>query len=206
MAIGPDEPVTHGHVVRCDNFGAGVLVADHLFALGHTRIAFAGGPRDSRDSSDRLRGLREGLLAHRIRIRTEWVSFCRSYLPQSGEEYALRFLKQRPGVTAVVLGNDALALGFMRELQQRGLTVPRDLSVVGFDGVPEGARVLPALTTVTQPMREMGRAACRRLLSEIEAPGADPPSTIEYRMELLVRESTGAAAPLRQSRAPARSR
>lgn len=205
VAIGPDEPVTQGHVVRCDNYGAGVLVADHLVQLGHTHIAFAGGPRDSRDTGDRLRGLREGLLAHRLRIRTEWVTFCRSYAPQSGEEYALRFLKRRPGVSAVVLGNDALALGFMRALQQRGLVIPRDLSVVGFDGVPEGARVLPALTTVSQPMREMGRAACRRLLGEIEAPGAERPTTIEYRMELLVRESTG-SAPLRQARGSARAR
>jgi LacI family transcriptional regulator len=193
VAIAPDEPVTHGHVVRCDNYGAGILVAEHLVKLGHSRIAFAGGPRDSRDTSDRLRGLRDGLLPHRLRIRTEWVTFCRSYLPQSGEEYAQRFLKRRPDVTAVVLGNDALALGFMRQLQQQGLAVPRELSIVGFDGVPEGARVLPALTTVSQPMREMGRAACRRLLAEIEAPGDERPSAIEYHMELLVRESTGPA-------------
>jgi LacI family transcriptional regulator len=206
VAIGPDEPVTHGHVVRCDNYGAGVLVADHLVQLGHTRIAFAGGPRDSRDAGDRLRGLRDGLLAHRLRIRTEWVSFCRSYLPQAGEEYALRFLKRRLGVSAVVLGNDALALGFMRQLQQRGLSIPRELSIVGFDGVPEGARVLPALTTVIQPMREMGRAACRRLLSEIEAPGAEPPTTVEYRMELAVRESTGPPAGARQARPSARAK
>jgi LacI family transcriptional regulator len=204
VAIGPDEPVTHGHVVRCDNLGAGTLVADHLVQLGHTRIAFAGGPRDSRDTSDRLRGLRDGLLAHRIRIRTEWVSFCRSYAPQAGEEYALRFLRRRPDVTAVVLGNDALALGFMRELQRRGLAIPRDLSVVGFDSVPEGARMSPALTTVAQPMREMGRTACRKLLAEIDSPGDERPSTIEYRMELLVRESTG-AAPLPQPRGSARS-
>ena len=104
-----------------------------------------------------------------------------------------RFLTRPRDVTAVVLGNDALALAFMRVLIQRGVVIPRDLSVVGFDGVPEGARFLPALTTVAQPMREMGRSACHRLLAEIESPGVKPPSTIEYGMELLVRESTGPA-------------
>ncbi len=197
VAIGPDEPISQGHVVRCDNYSAGVLVAEHLAALGHTRVAFAGGPRDSRDTEDRLRGLREGLEARGAQIRTEWVSFCRSYDPEAGEEYAQLFLKRRPTVTAVVLGNDALALAFMRALLQRGVIIPRDLSVVGFDGVPEGARMLPALTTVAQPMRLMGREACRRLLGEIDAPGAEQPTTIEYRMELIVRESTGVAPPRR---------
>jgi LacI family transcriptional regulator len=202
VAVGPDEPVTRGHVVRCDNRSAGALVADHLAALGHTRIAFAGGPRDSRDTTDRLHGLREGLAAHGIRVRTECVSFCRSYEPEAGEEYAQRFLKRRLAVTAVVLGNDALALAFMRVLLRRGIAIPRVLSVVGFDGVPEGARGLPALTTVAQPMREMGRAACHRLLAEIELPGTEQPTSLEYPMELVVRESTG-PAPQRHAGLPA---
>jgi LacI family transcriptional regulator len=193
VAVAPDEPIEQGRVVCCDNRGAGVHVADHLVALGHTRIAFAGGPRDARDSDDRLRGLREGLASHGIRIRTEWVSFCRSYESEAGEEYAEVFLKRRPDVTAVVLGNDELALAFMRVLLERGVAIPRTLSVVGFDGVAEGARMLPALTTVAQPMRRMGRAACQRLLAEIASPGSEPPGTLEFPMELLVRESTGPA-------------
>ncbi len=203
VAVLPDAPVADRQVVRCDNRSGGVLVGEHLAQLGHTRIAFAGGPRDSRDTADRLRGLQEGLLAHGLRIRTDWVSFCRSYEPEAGDEYARGFLRRRPDVTAVVLGNDALALGFMRALLQRGVSIPRELSVVGFDGVPEGARVLPGLTTVAQPMREMGRAACRRLLAEIESPGVERPGAIEYHMELLVRESTD-AAPMR-ARRPARA-
>jgi LacI family transcriptional regulator len=199
VAVGPDEPVADVNVVRCDNRGGGALVAHHLAQLGHSRVAFAGGPRDSRDTADRLRGLREGLVAHGIRIRTDWVYFCRSYEAEAGDEYARTFLRRRPDVTAVVLGNDALALGFMRALLQRGVSIPQDLSVVGFDGVPEGARVLPGLTTVAQPMREMGRAACRRLLAQIESPGTVGTGAIEYRMELLVRESTD-AAPVRSSR------
>jgi len=194
VAIGPDEPIACGHVVRCDNYAAGMLVADHLAELGHTRIAFCGGPRDSRDSQDRLRGLREGLLRHGLRIKTQWVWFCRSYEAEVGEEAARVFLRRRLGVSAVVMGNDALALGFMRVVQQSGVAVPQALSLVGFDGISEGARVLPALTTVAQPMREMGRTACRRLLAEIESPGAETPTTVEYRMELIVRESTGPAA------------
>jgi len=89
------------------------------------------------------------------------------------------------------MGNDSLALGFMRVAQQRGIRIPQHLSIVGFDNVPEGALVWPGLTTVAQPMREMGRAACRRLFDMIAAL-ADL-EIIEYPMELIVRESTGAA-------------
>jgi LacI family transcriptional regulator len=87
------------------------------------------------------------------------------------------------------MGNDALALGFMRVAQQRGVRIPRDLSIVGFDDVAVGALMWPGLTTVAQPMREMGRAACRRLFEAIAAPGLL--ETIEYPVSLVVRESTG---------------
>jgi LacI family transcriptional regulator len=88
----------------------------------------------------------------------------------------------------VVLGNDALAIGFMRAARQRGVQVPRDLSVAGFDGIPEGARSWPGLTTMEQPMREMGRDACRRLFTAIAAD--EEPATKQYSMTLVVREST----------------
>jgi len=89
-----------------------------------------------------------------------------------------------------VLGNDALAIGFIRAAQQRGIEVPGDLSVAGFDGIPEAARSWPGLTTMAQPMREMGRDACRRLFTAIAA--AEEPTAVHYPMTLVVRESTSA--------------
>jgi LacI family transcriptional regulator len=192
VVVGPDEPVK-GHVVRCDNLAAGVLVADHLANLGHTEIAFAGGPRESQDSRDRLNGLREGLAARDITLRQDRVSFCESYEADVGADFARSFFKRKEDVTAMVLGNDSLALGFMRMALQRGVRIPADLSVVGFDGVPEGARVWPGLTTIAQPMRDMGRTACRTLLAQINGSSSEVESSVEYGVELVARESTGPA-------------
>ena len=91
----------------------------------------------------------------------------------------------------MVLANDALASGFMRVAHKAGIRIPGDLSIVGFDGLPEGERLWPALTSVAQPMREMGAAACRRLFEVIDTPGQV--QTIEFPMRLVVRESTAAA-------------
>ena len=82
-----------------------------------------------------------------------------------------------------------LAIGFIRAVQQQGVRVPGDLSVAGFDGIPEGAWSWPGLTTMAQPMREMGRDACRRLFLEIAA--GEERTNVEYAMTLVVRESTG---------------
>jgi LacI family transcriptional regulator, galactose operon repressor len=88
------------------------------------------------------------------------------------------------------MANDALAFGFMRVAQQRGLRMPEDLSLVAFDGLPQGELFHPALTTMAQPIREMGRAACRMLFDNIDTPGAV--ARMEFPMTLLVRESTAA--------------
>ena len=100
-------------------------------------------------------------------------------------------------MTAVAFANDAMAFGFMRVAHARGVRIPDDLSVVGFDGLPYGALWFPALTTVAQPMREMGRVACQRLFDTLAAPGRI--ERIEFPVELLVRESTGPAGATRPS-------
>ena len=104
-----------------------------------------------------------------IQMRDEDVSFRASYDAEEGAAFAETFLGKPPSPTAVVLGSDALAIGFIRAAQQRGIQIPGDLSVAAFDGIPEGARSWPGLTTMAQPMREMGRDACRRLFTEISA-------------------------------------
>lgn len=117
------------------------------------------------------------------------MSFCSSYEAEQGTAFAHRFFEKPVTVTALVLGNDALALGFMRAAHQRGLRIPEELSVTGFDGIPEAARFWPGLTTVVQPMREMGREACRRLFEAMSASAQR--TTVEYPMSLIARESSG---------------
>ncbi len=195
VAVVPDETVDHVQLVRCNNVSAGALAANHLADLGHTRIAFAGGPLHSLDSKHRLRGLREALAARGIRLDPKAVFACDSWEVEAGSSFAQAFLDAPLEVTAVVLANDALAFGFMRVAQQRGMRMPHDLSIIGFDGLPQGALFYPALTTISQPMREMGRVACRRLFEAIEDPGRI--EKIEFQMELVVRESTGPVGPLK---------
>jgi len=192
VIIAPDEIYPDVQVVRCNNIAAGSAVGAHLAALGHTRVGFAGGPEHSIDSKHRLRGLRDELARRGIQIDPAHIFICGSYTSEAGGEFANRFFESAPDLSALVLANDALAFGFMRVALQRGIRMPRDLSVIGFDGLPHGALFYPALTTVTQPMREMGRIACCRLFEAIDSPGRL--ETTEFPMALLERESTGAAS------------
>jgi len=190
VAIAPDEALANVAVVRADNIAAGRALGAHLVELGHTRVAFAGGPGVSVESRHRVQGLREELRKRGVPMRDEDISFRASYEAEEGAVFAEAFLKQPVRPTAVVLGNDALAIGFIRAVQQRGIEVPGDLSVAGFDGIPEGARSWPGLTTMAQPMQEMGRDACRRLFTAIAA--TEERTTVQYPMTLIVRESTSA--------------
>jgi LacI family transcriptional regulator len=196
VSVAPDEVVKKIHavrcsVVRCNNIAAGATVADHLADFRHCKIGYAGGPPRSLDSRHRLAGLRSRLRQLGIPIDRRHIWWCASYEAQAGIEFARTLLGKPLDITALVMGNDALALGFLRVAQQRGIRVPQSLSVVGFDNVPEGALVWPGLTTVAQPMREMGRAACSQLFENIAR--AANAQTVEYPMELVARESTGPA-------------
>ena len=192
VAVAPDETLTDVAVLRADNIAAGRTLGAHLAELGHTRVAFAGGPSASVESRHRLQGLREELEKRGSRMRKEDVCFRASYDAEEGAAYAETFLQQPTRPTAVVLGSDALAIGFIRAAQQRGVQMPRHLSVASFDGIPEGARSWPGLTTMAQPMRDMGRDACRRLFTAIGA--AEKRAVQQYSMTLVVRESTAPPA------------
>jgi LacI family transcriptional regulator len=193
VLIAPDLNAPAECIIRCNNVEAGRLVARHLARLGHQHVAFAGGPEESLDSRERLRGLSEGLAELGVTLAPEQIWFGRDYTPQVGTDYAERLLsqdaKQRP--SAVVLGNDVMALAFMRRLLQEGVAIPGAVSVVGFDGVPDGGRVWPGLTTVQQPTSQMGATAGRVLLECVENPERERVTNMEYGVELLIRESTG---------------
>jgi DNA-binding LacI/PurR family transcriptional regulator len=192
VLIGPDVKAPASSIVRCNNLDAGRLVADHLVELGHRRFAFAGGPRESIDTRDRLRGITQTLAEHDIDLPDERIWFGANYAPESGAEFARLFLSQadRARATAVVLGSDSMALGFLRTVLQAGLKVPEDVSVVGFDGIPEGGLYWPGLTTVVQPAQRMGASGCRALLECMANPDLERSADVQYGVELLVRESS----------------
>ncbi len=191
-AINDDEE----HIVRARNRKAGREVAAHLLDLGHTKLAYVGGPKVSLDSQERLIGIREVMSERGLTLEDRHVSAARNYLPQSGIEYTKIWLTLPPSErpTAVVLGNDEMALGFMGAVQAQGIKIPDDVSVVGFDNIVEGELWWPGLTTSSQPARQMGREACRLLLEEIESDDLEIAPPLELEMELVVRQSTSVPA------------
>jgi LacI family transcriptional regulator len=195
VLIGPDVKAPASSIVRCNNLDAGRLVGEHLIALGHKRLAFAGGPRESIDTRDRHRGLSQALADARLDLPEKRVWFGPHYYPESGVEYAHQFLAIPPRArpSAVVMGNDAMALGFMRTVLQQGVKIPDEVSVVGFDGIPEGGLYWPGLTTVLQPAHRMGASGCRALLEVMHSVDMERTADVQYGVELVVRESTGEA-------------
>jgi DNA-binding LacI/PurR family transcriptional regulator len=193
--VAPDENFDAGTAFFAHNRDAAHDVADHLVGLGHRRIAFVGGPEASLDSQDRLAGLREGLAGTPGALRPSAVSFAGTYLPAGGAEYARRWLSmpRTQAPTAVVFGNDELALGFMRAVLEQGVRIPDAVSVVGFDGTSLSALYWPGLTTAEQPTRAMGKSACRALLRIVQAGEKTRTPDLHLPMTLRIRESTGRA-------------
>lgn len=150
------------------------LATEHLLGLGHTRIAHIAGPQHWVEAHARLEGfttrLEEEGLAPAGVIAGDWSA-------ESGYRAGLRLLDEVPDLTAVFAGNDQMALGLLHACADRGLRVPDDLSVVGFDDVPEAAHYLPALTTIRQDFAEVGRRTIGVVLAELrgQAPTVDRP-------------------------------
>jgi LacI family transcriptional regulator len=193
--IAPDEHFDAGPAFRAHNRDAAHDVADHLLSLGHRAIAFVGGPEDSIDSQERLAGLKEGLSGTPAALRASAVTFARSYVASEGAVYAKRWLAmpRAQAPTAVVLGNDELALGFMRAILEQGVRIPDAVSVVGFDGTPLSALYWPGLTTAEQPTRVMGKSACRALVRVVGSSEKTRSPDLHLPMTLRLRESTGPA-------------
>jgi DNA-binding LacI/PurR family transcriptional regulator len=159
------------------------LATAHLVALGHRRIGHIAGPGEWLDASQRLSGFREELARHGLDASRVSVG---DWSAASGHRAALDLIDG--GATALFVGNDQMALGALSAAAGRGLSVPGDLSVVGFDDVPEAAFYSPPLTTVRQDLDEAGRRAVAMLLGESDAaPSVHP--------QLIVRASTARPHP-----------
>lgn len=172
--------------ISCDDRLAGELAVSHLVALGHTRIGFVSGP-------DRFLNVQRKLAGYRAAMRRELGAgddelVALSLFGVEGGEVAAGQLLSR-GATGIVCGSDLMALGAIRAARRRGLSVPRDVSVVGFDDSPLIAFTDPPLTTLRQPVAAMGNAAIRQLVDEINGHGA-PRSEYVFSPELVVRGST----------------
>ena len=176
---------------------------DHLLALGHERIGFITGTPGVGSSIERLAGYREALREAGMPLDDRLV-VTGDFLDAGGYDGANELLSLADPPTAIFASSDIAAFGVVRAARERGLAVPDDLSVVGFDDIPEASLVTPALTTVVQPLREMGRAAVRLLMGVLREPDR-PPTTVVLSTSLVVRDST-APPPARVTRVLAATR
>jgi LacI family transcriptional regulator len=176
-----------------------------LYALGHRRIAFMRGPRAIPDSEYRWEAIqqvgREMNLkidpALVIRIDSAGWSMKDGYhpmAPEIGYRPMQALLEKTREFTAIFCFNDIAAIGAIRALKDAGLAVPGDVSVVGFDDIQSAAYSTPSLTTVRQPLMEMGKRGAQVLLERIANRDKEYPSEIVMAPDLVIRESTGAAS------------
>lgn len=178
--------------VGATNWAGGKAAAEHLLGLGHERIAFFGGPSAAECSIARLHGYLAALMGRGITPRTEYI-FDGAFNRGSGVEAARKVLALKEPPTAIFAASDSIALGVLEVARERGLRVPEDLSLVGFDGTPLAEQTLPRLTSVAQPLQEMGRAALRGVLRLSQGEQLDSAHT-ELATELVVRDSTAPLA------------
>ncbi|WP_067482640.1 LacI family DNA-binding transcriptional regulator [Actinomadura hibisca] len=162
----------------------------HLAAMGHRRIGLAIGQEQYVPTRRKTEGFRRGMARHAGAAEVDDLIVNTMYTVEGGQAAAQRLLDQ--GCTAICCGNDMMALGAIRAARQRGLRVPQEVSVVGFDDSPLTAYLDPPLTTIRQSVRAMSLAAVDTLLQEISGTRAHRAELL-YRPELVVRSSTAAA-------------
>jgi DNA-binding LacI/PurR family transcriptional regulator len=182
VEAGPEEDVP---LVVIDQVAGARAATEHLLGLGHPTVWHVAGPQGFLEARRRVEGWAATLRAAGApvpeAVEGDWS-------PRSGYELADRLVRD-PAVTAIFAANDQMALGVLRRLHESGRDVPGDVSIVGFDDIPEAAYFTPPLTTVRQDFVEMGRRSVGALLGRLDAPDA-PAEHVVVAPELVVRAST----------------
>jgi len=177
-----------------DHERAAVLALNHIKELNHERIAFMKGNPISSDAKDRWEAI--CCVAARIGINIDPDLTVQLDVddptPKLGYPFAQQLLARQKPFTALFAYNDISAIGAIRAFQEKGLRIPQDISVLGFDDIPGAAFQTPSLTTVRQPLNRMGEVAAQTLLERIEGK-KEYPSEIAIEPDLVVRESTAKA-------------
>ena len=177
------------HNVSIDQFLGGRIATAHLADLGHRDIVHLAGPEWSLDANERLRGWKAELESRGLPVRPPIQG---DWTPDAGYRAAERILAD-PAVTAVFAASDQLALGLLHALTDRGVDVPGELSVIGFDDQPDAAHYHPPLTTMRQDFEQLGRQLMTALVGRLE--GDDLPPLPLQEPRLVVRSSTAPPRP-----------
>lgn len=191
VAIDPHTGPADLPIVESDSFGGAQQAVGHLIALGHRRIAFVAGRSDLRSSIARDAGYRRALAAAGLPFDPSLVGEG-SYENETVREIATNLLQRSDRPTAIFAANDVSAIAVIDVATAMGLSVPRDLSVVGFDDVPDASQLVPALTTVRQPMQRLGREAARMVVGML---GGSVPESTHLRLATRLVERATTAPP-----------
>ncbi|UAJ80208.1 LacI family DNA-binding transcriptional regulator [Leifsonia sp. ZF2019] len=179
------ESADDGHVAALDQMAGARLATRHLIELGHTRIRHLAGPQDWKEAEDRMNGFLAELSDHDLPITAPILG---DWTADLGYEVGLKIL-QHPDFSAVFASNDQMALGLIHAAADLGISVPEQLSIVGFDDIPEARHYSPPLTTVRQDFDSLGTRAITVLLAQIEGTGDSPADELPV-PELVIRSST----------------
>ncbi len=163
---------------------------EHLAGLGHCAIGHVAGPQEMSTGLWRYRGFVEAMTARGLEVSERTVAFAVGFTEQAGASAARELLDAWPECTAIVAGNDLIAVGVYRAAAELGRRCPEDLSVVGFNDMPFADKFAPPLTTVHVPVYELGTRAAQLLLERLQS-DAPPPRTMLLETRLVVRRSTG---------------
>ncbi len=184
------EPNGDYTTIGIDNVAAARLATEHLLALGRRRIAHVAGPLEWREARDRRDGWLAALEDAGLEPGPMAVA---SWSSAGGASAFAQVLDEDPTIDGVFAASDQIALGALHVANARGIRIPDQLAVVGFDGWPEAAQFTPSLTTIRQPLNELGKLAVHELVKALDAePGAYGPHAIQLPVELI----PGDSAPL----------
>ncbi len=191
VAIDPHYGPNWLPTVDCDSLAGARTATEHLIELGHTRIAFLGGRKELDSAQLREAGFREAMRTAGLEVVEELVRDAR-YDPDTAYAVCGELLELADPPTAIFAANDVTAMRAIAAAQARGLRVPEDLSVVGFDDIPDATLNNPPITTMRQPLQDMGEAAMQMLLDILE--GKEHVQHVRMATELVVRASTSPPA------------
>lgn len=180
-------PETETGTVVVDNVQGAYLGTKHLIDLGHRDIAFVGGPQKIHSGAGRLQGFRDAMSEAKIPVNEAHV-FSHEYSETFGYEAGQKLLEQENRPTAIMAASDILVFGLLRALKGHEVQVPQDISIVGFDDIPFVDLIDPALTTIHQPIQDLGGTALDNLIALLE--GGPSCGQICLPVELIQRSST----------------
>jgi len=189
VAMQPRKGITS---VSTDNYQGGIMATQHLLDCGRKRIGHISGPMGWWEADERKRGWQETLSSVGIEISDQHCVEG-NWSPASGEQAFNELIESFPDMDGVFVANDQMSLSVLREASRRGICVPNQLAVVGFDGIPESAYFYPSLTTVSQDLQLLGEEAVQNVVQMIQARQSNQSIIAQSRFikpTLVVREST----------------